>query len=141
MAKIYFSPKFILFSSVWSFHMSQQFKILHYFDFTTILFISCFHRNKQLCKMFKLLNLFWQCNLVGYFQRDFDHRCILFAHVVWKNTAIWPWMENSCDFVLYVTLGVTFFYALSMAIFTLLAVLPRSNPRYDTFRWVFSLFS
>ena len=64
---------------------------------------------------------------VFFLQRNFDGRCILFAQVVWDGMTIYPWAESTCDFVLYHCLGANMIYAVMMGLFTLFAVLPRTQ--------------
>ena len=68
-------------------------------------------------------------SLLCFFQRNFDGVCVLYAQVVWDNTHIYPWSEESCDFILYFAVGACMIYAILMGGFTLFAVLPRTLKR------------
>jgi hypothetical protein len=83
-----------------------------------------------------LLSVIWAffvCVPMGITLRNFDGRCIMYAELVWGNTQIWPWSETSCDFTLYFTIAACMVYAIFMAIFTLLAILPRTTKDPDRY--------
>lgn len=68
---------------------------------------------------------------VGITLRDFDGMCVLYAQLVWDSSSIWPWMDASCDFILYSAIGICIIYALLMSIFTFFVVLPRTTRRSE----------
>ncbi|KAI0239123.1 hypothetical protein LSAT2_010132 [Lamellibrachia satsuma] len=64
---------------------------------------------------------------LGITLRNFHGGCILFAQIVWDNTEIYPWMQQTCDFVLYTNLAINVFYGTLMGLFMLAAVWPRTD--------------
>jgi len=68
---------------------------------------------------------------VGITLRNFDGMCVLYAQVVWDSSAIWPWVDASCDFVMYSSIGICIIYAFLMSFFTFIVVLPRTTLKAD----------
>lgn len=60
----------------------------------------------------------WCCyfeNLLFLMQRNFHGSCILYAQVVpWRTAILWPWSEQSGEFVLYMNLAINIFFATFM---------------------------
>ena len=72
-------------------------------------------------------NAFFMLCLFSCLQRNFHGGCILYAQIVWDNSEIYPWMQQSCDFVLYSNLAINIFYGTLMGLFMLAAVWPRTK--------------
>ena len=92
-------------------------------------------------RMVREITFFRLC-LCSCLQRNFHGGCILYAQIVWDNSEIYPWMQQSCDFVLYSNLAINIFYGTLMGLFMLAAVWPRTkSTQFQKVGYVVSVFS
>jgi hypothetical protein len=62
---------------------------------------------------------------VGVQLRRFNGACVLFSKLDHNGKDLWPWMDSSCDYEIYMNLAVNLVFASFMSVFYLIFIMPK----------------